>query len=69
MNRFQEKANELKETAKKLAEEKKEKQALYEKLSTYDMKELQTERDNIKEKIDNLLKEKNDILFLIKKFK
>ena len=27
------------------------------------MKELQTERDNIKEKIDNLLKEKNDILF------
>lgn len=63
MNRFQEKANELKETAKKLAEEKKEKQALYEKLSTYDMKELQTERDNIKEKIDNLLKEKNDILF------
>ena len=43
MNRFQEKANELKETAKKLAEEKKEKQALYEKLSTYDMKELQTE--------------------------
>lgn len=63
MNRFQEKANELKETAKKLAEEKKEKQAFYEKLSTYDMKELQTERDNIKEKIDNLLKEKNDILF------
>ena len=52
MNRFQEKANELKETAKKLAEEKKEKQALYEKLSTYDMKELQTERDNIKEKIE-----------------
>lgn len=50
MNRFQEKANELKETAKKLAEEKKEKQALYEKLSTSDMKELQTERDNIKKK-------------------
>lgn len=33
------------------------------------MKELQTERDNIKEKIDNLLKEKMIFYFIIKKFK
>ena len=69
MNRFQEKANELKETAKKLAEEKKEKQAFYEKLSTYDMKELQTERDvlNICEKAQKEILEKLELNKMQKK--
>lgn len=63
MNKLKEKANILKEDAKKLAAHKKEKQALYDKLNTSDMKELQKERDEIKERIDILQKEKNDILF------
>lgn len=63
MNRLQEKANELRDNAKKLAEEKQEKQAVYDKLNTSEMKELQNERDAIKCRIDLLLKEKNDILF------
>jgi len=63
MNRLQEKANELRDNAKKLAEEKQEKQAIYDKLNTSEMKELQNERDAIKCRIDLLLKEKNDILF------
>ena len=62
MNRLQEKANELRDNAKKLAEEKQEKQAIYDKLNTSEMKELQSERDAIKCRIDLLLKEKNDIL-------
>lgn len=62
MNRLQEKANELRDNAKKLAEEKQEKQAIYDKLNTSEMKELQNERDAIKCRIDLLLKEKNDIL-------
>lgn len=63
MNRLQEKANELRDHAKKLAEEKKEKQAIYDKLNTSEMKQLQNERDTIKARIDMLIKEKNDILF------
>lgn len=63
MNRLQEKANELRDNAKKLAEEKKTKQAIYDRLNTSEMKELQNERDTIKSRIDKLLKEKNDILF------
>ena len=63
MNRLQEKANELRDTAKKLAEEKKAKQTIYDKLNTSEMKELQNERNAIKCRIDLLLKEKNDILF------
>lgn len=63
MNKLQEKADILKEDAKKLTAEKKEKQTLYDKLNTSDMKLLQTERDNLKEKIEILQKEKNDILF------
>ena len=63
MNRLQEKANELRDNAKKLAEEKKAKQTIYDKLNTSEMKELQNERDTIKCRIDLLLKEKNDILF------
>lgn len=63
MNRLQEKADTLKEDAKKLTADKKEKQTLYDKLNTTDMKLLQTERDNLKEKIEILQKEKNDILY------
>ena len=63
MNRLQEKANELRDNAKKLAEEKKAKQAIYDRLNTSEMKELQNERDTIKSRIDMLLKEKNNILF------
>ena len=63
MNKFQEKADQLKERAKKLFEEKQEKQAIYDKLNTSDMKVMQAERDEIKEKIDILQKEKTDILF------
>lgn len=63
MNKLQEKANELKETAKQLTEDKKEKQAIFDKLNTSDMKLLQAEREAIKERIDILSKEKNDILF------
>ena len=63
MNRLQEKANELRDNAKKLAEEKKEKQAIYDKLNTTEMKELQNEKNSIKARIDMLQKEKNDILF------
>ena len=63
MNKFQEKADKLKERAKKLFEEKQEKQAIYDKLNTSDMKVMQAERDEIKEKIDILQKEKTDILF------
>ena len=63
MNKLQEKANELKETAKQLTEDKKEKQAIFDKLNTSDMKLLQSERDFIKERIGILSKEKNDILF------
>ena len=63
MNKLQEKADILKEDVKKLTVAKKEKQTLYDKLNTSDMKLLQTERDNLKEKIEILQKEKNDILF------
>ena len=63
MNKIQEKADILKEDAKKLAIDKKEKQTLYDKLNTPDMKLLQTEKDSLKEKIGILQKEKNDILY------
>lgn len=63
MNKLKEKANTLKEEAKKLTADKKEKEAIYDKLNTLDMKVLQTEREKIKERIDILLKEKNDILY------
>lgn len=62
MNKFQEKADQLKERAKELVTEKQEKQAIYDRLNTSDMKVLQAERDEIKEKIDILQKEKTDIL-------
>lgn len=63
MSKLQEKADILKEDAKKLTADKQEKQTLYDKLNTTDMKLLQTERENLKEKIEILQKEKNDILY------
>lgn len=63
MIKLQEKADILKEDAKKLTADKQEKQTLYDKLNTTDMKLLQTERENLKEKIEILQKEKNDILY------
>lgn len=63
MSKLQEKADILKEDAKKLTIDKQEKQTLYNKLNTADMKLLQTERENLKEKIEILQKEKNDILY------
>lgn len=63
MDKLQEKANALKENAKELTNSKKEKQKLFDKLNTSDMKSLQIEKDNLKQKIDELQKEKNDILF------
>lgn len=63
MSKLQEKADILKEDAKKLTVDKQEKQTLYDKLNTTDMKLLQTERENLKEKIEILQKEKNDILY------
>lgn len=61
MNRLQGKANELKERAKSLTEDRKKKQEIYDKLNTLDMKLLQEEKLKIKEKIDILRKEKDEI--------
>lgn len=61
MNRLQGKANELKERAKSLTEDRKKKQEIYDKLNTLDMKLLQEEKLKIKEKIDILQKEKDEI--------
>lgn len=61
MAKLQRKADELKETAKKLTEEKQEKQLVYNKLNTSSMQEIQNERNQIKEKIDILTKEKQEI--------
>jgi len=63
LDKLQEKADLLKEDAKQLTNDKKEKQELYDKLNTTNMKELQEEYKTIKERIDVLQKEKNDILF------
>lgn len=63
LNKFQEQANELKNTAKELTIKKKEKQAIYDKLNTSDMKLLQEERNKLNEKIELLQKEKDNILF------
>lgn len=63
MNKLQEKADELKENAQKLAQEKNEKQELYDKFNTSEMKAVQEEKDCLKARIDTLLQEKNNILF------
>lgn len=61
MKKYQEKADSLKETAKDLTNEKKQKQAIFDKLNTTDMKTLQLEKISLKEQIDTLLNEKNEI--------
>ena len=58
-----EKADELKENAQKLAQEKNEKQELYDKFNTSEMKAVQKEKDCLKARIDTLIQEKNNILF------
>lgn len=58
---LQEKADKLKETAKGLAQEKKEKQLLYDELNTSSMQEIQNKKKQIKEQIDELIKEKEEI--------
>jgi len=63
LGRLQDKANILKEDAKKLSDEKKEKQEIYNKLNNSDMKILQNERETIKDKLDILQKEKDNIVF------
>lgn len=63
MNNLQEKADKLKEDAKGLLELKQEKQNIFDKLNTQNMKQLQIEKDNLKQRIDELQKEKNEILF------
>ncbi len=62
IDKLQEKADKLKEDAKYLVKEKKEKEAIFNKLNTPDMQELQKEKEELKEQIDILQKEKNDIL-------
>lgn len=63
MDKLQEKADKLKDDAKKLIECKKEKQIIFDKLNTPGMKQLQAEKESLKRKIDELQKEKNEILF------
>ena len=63
MNKLQEKADRLKEDVKKLIDCKKEKQGIFDKLNTPDMKQLQIEKDDLRQRIDELQKEKNEILF------
>lgn len=61
MDRLQAKADGLKENAKKLNAEKKQKQEIYDKLNTPDMINLTEEKNKIQNEIDILLKEKNEI--------
>ncbi len=61
MDKYQEKADKLKETAESLNKEKKQKQAIFDKLNTTDSKALQEEKNLLKEQIDDLIKEKNEI--------
>ena len=62
MNRYQEKADKLKEKAIELNEEKKRKQEVLDKLNTTDVKILQKEKKQLKFQIDRLLEEKNEII-------
>jgi len=63
LNDLQGKSDELKQRAEELVRKKKEKQVMYEKLNTQDMQELQCDREQMKEKIDSLQKEKNEIIY------
>lgn len=62
MDDLQEKANKLKERAIELNNTKQQKEVLYNKLNTSNMQELQREKDKLKEKIDILQKEKENIV-------
>lgn len=62
LDKWQEKANKLKEDATQLANERKSKQEIFEKLNTSDMQKLTQEKDEIKLQIDILQQEKNNIL-------
>ena len=62
LNRLQEKANELKEEAKELVSERKEKQEIFDKLNTADMKDLQEKREKMKQEIEALQVKKKDIM-------
>lgn len=62
LDKLQEKVNKLKEDAKQLVDERKEKQELFEKLNILDMQKLQEEKEKLKAKIDILQEEKNNIL-------
>ncbi len=62
LDKWQEKANKLKEDATQLANERKSKQEIFEKLNTSDMQKLTQEKDEIKSQIDILQQEKNNIL-------
>ena len=63
LNDLQGKADELKQRAEELVKKKKEKQIMYDKLNTQDMQQLQSERAQMKEKIDALQKEKNEVIY------
>ena len=62
LDKWKEKANKLKEDATQLANERKSKQEIFEKLNTSDMQKLTQEKDEIKSQIDILQQEKNNIL-------
>ena len=62
LNMLQEKANNLKVDTKNLINERNEKQVLFEKLNTQDMKKIQEEKEKLKNQIDALEEEKNNIL-------
>lgn len=62
LDKWQEKANKLKEDATQLANERKSKQEIFEKLNTSDMQKLTQEKDEIKSQINILQQEKNNIL-------
>lgn len=62
MDDLQEKADKLKERAIELNNTKRQKEVLYNKLNTLDAQELQREKEKLKEQIDVLSREKENIL-------
>ena len=62
MDDLQEKADKLKERAIELNTTKRQKEVLYNKLNTLDAQELQREKEKLKERIDVLTREKENIL-------
>ncbi len=63
LNNLQGKADGLRQRAEELVKKKKEKQVMYDKLNTSDMQQLQSEREEIKERIDILQKRKNEVTY------